>query len=50
MAKTRKRSSTVSKLADKARSGMRKVARLVKGKPRRRTVKTPVTPIMHDHD
>ena len=49
MVKTRKR-NTVSKLAGKARSGMRKVASMMSGKRSRRTVKTPVTPLMHDHD
>ncbi len=49
MVKTRKR-NTVSKLSGKARTGARKVTRLVSGKRSPRTVKTPVTPIQLDHD
>ncbi len=49
MMKTRKQ-GTVSKLAGKARAGLRKAAAVARVKPSRRTVKQPVTRPIHDHD
>ena len=49
MVKTRKR-GIVSKLANKARSGMRKATRPAGPRKTPREVKQPVTPIQQDHD